>query len=97
MVWGGPNGSLSLGQARTNFRLYGAVEERFKVHVHTEMRETQTYALLLSNKDGKLGPQLHESKVDCYSPASPPPQGQPPDPARQCGIRGGAPGSGWPP
>jgi hypothetical protein len=29
---GGPNG-LSLGQARANFQLFGAVEERFKVHV----------------------------------------------------------------
>jgi bla regulator protein BlaR1 len=65
------------------------LEERFKVKVHTEMRETQTYALVLSNKDGKPGPKLHESKANCYSPASPPAQGQPLDPARLCGIRGG--------
>jgi hypothetical protein len=46
------------------------LEERFKVKVHTEMRETQTYALVLTNKDGKLGPALHESKADCYGPAN---------------------------
>jgi len=28
-VWGGPNGTLSLAQARENFRTFGAVEERF--------------------------------------------------------------------
>jgi uncharacterized protein (TIGR03435 family) len=69
--------------------LKALLEERFKVKVHTEMRETQTYGLVLSNKDGKLGPALHESKADCYGPANPPPQGQTPDPARLCGIRGG--------
>ena len=31
------------------------LEERFQVKVHTEMRETETYALVLANKDGKLG------------------------------------------
>jgi uncharacterized protein (TIGR03435 family) len=69
--------------------LKALLEDRFKVKVHTEMRDTQTYALVLSSKDGKLGPQLHESKADCYSPASPPAPGQPPDPSRLCGIRGG--------
>jgi uncharacterized protein (TIGR03435 family) len=69
--------------------LRALLEERFKVNVHTEKRETQTYALMLSNKDGKLGPALHESKADCYSVANPSPQGEPPDPTRLCGIRGG--------
>ena len=69
--------------------LRALLEERFKVKVHTEMRETPTYALVLSNKDGKLGPAVHESKVDCYSATNRPPQGQPPDPARFCAIRGG--------
>jgi bla regulator protein BlaR1 len=69
--------------------LRALLEERFMVRVHTEMRETQTYALVVSNKDGRLGPSIHESKANCYSPQSPPPPGQPPDPARLCGIRGG--------
>jgi uncharacterized protein (TIGR03435 family) len=67
--------------------LRSLLEQRFQVKVHTEMRETQTYALMLANKDGKVGPALHESKADCYSPANPPPKT--PDPARLCGIRGG--------
>jgi uncharacterized protein (TIGR03435 family) len=65
------------------------LEERFQVKVHTEMREVQMYALVLASKDGKFGPTLKESHADCYNPASPPPQGTPPDPARQCGVRGG--------
>lgn len=65
------------------------LEERFKLKVHTEMREAPVYALMLANKDGKFGPRLSESRADCYSPANPPPQGSPPDPARMCGIRGG--------
>ena len=28
-VWGGPNSSLSLSQARINFQSFGAVEERY--------------------------------------------------------------------
>lgn len=71
--------------------LKALLDERFKVKVHTETRDTQVYALVLSNKDGKLGPQLHESKADCYT--SPPPAGTPPDPARLCGIRGGPNGN----
>ena len=50
--------------------------------------DAPTYVLVLANKDGKLGPEIHESKADCYSPANPPPPGQPPDPAQFCGIRG---------
>ncbi len=64
------------------------LEDRFQVKVHTEMREVQMYALVLANKGGKFGPTLKESTADCYNPANPPPQGTPPDPARQCGIRG---------
>jgi len=69
--------------------LKALLDERFKVRVHTEMRESQTYALVMANKDGKLGPEIHESNANCYGPTTPPPpSGQPPDPARMCGIRG---------
>jgi cysteine-rich CPCC protein len=30
--WGGPNGSLTLSEARENFRRLGAVEERLVAH-----------------------------------------------------------------
>jgi uncharacterized protein (TIGR03435 family) len=57
--------------------LRALLEERFQVKVHTEMRETQTYALMLANKDGKLGPRLKRS--DCAGPDIAPP----PDPTGQ--------------
>jgi hypothetical protein len=57
--------------------LRALLEERFQVKVHTEMRETQTYALMLSNKDGRLGPRLKPS--DCHGPDIAPP----PDPTGQ--------------
>jgi uncharacterized protein (TIGR03435 family) len=56
--------------------LRSLLEERFKLRVHTETRERQTYALVLANKDGKLGPALKPSKGEC-------------DASRSCGIRGG--------
>ena len=65
------------------------LEDRFKVKIHTEMRDTPVYALMLANKDGKFGANLGESRANCYSPADPPPQNAPPDPARNCGIHGG--------
>jgi uncharacterized protein (TIGR03435 family) len=51
--------------------LRALLEERFQVKVHTEMRETKTYALILANKDGKLGPRLQRS--DCQTDAAPAP------------------------
>jgi uncharacterized protein (TIGR03435 family) len=54
------------------------LEERFHLQVHAEKREVQTYALVLANKDGKPGPQLKSSQVDCS-----------PGPTERCGIRGG--------
>jgi len=39
--------------------------DRFKLVVHTEMRETAVYALVLTRSDGRLGPQLRPSTVDC--------------------------------
>ncbi len=39
MVLGGPNGVLSLTQARVNFRACGACEERYLVHVRPPRSE----------------------------------------------------------
>ena len=33
LVWGGPNGSLSLTQARANYKVFGACEEKFLSNV----------------------------------------------------------------
>jgi hypothetical protein len=40
-VRGGPNGALSLTQARTNYRQFGACERRVLVHVRPPLPEEQ--------------------------------------------------------
>jgi uncharacterized protein (TIGR03435 family) len=45
--------------------LRNLLADRFKLVVHTEMRETAVYALVLARSDGRLGPQLRRSTVDC--------------------------------
>ena len=39
--------------------------ERFKVSVHHEVRDLPIYALVVARKDGRLGPRLRRSDVDC--------------------------------
>jgi uncharacterized protein (TIGR03435 family) len=53
--------------------------ERMKVVAHVEEREQDTFALVLARADGRLGPQLERSTLDCNPrpPASPPPPPQP--------------------
>ena len=41
------------------------LEERFKLRWHIERRELPVYALVVARPDGKLGPGLQSSKVDC--------------------------------
>jgi uncharacterized protein (TIGR03435 family) len=50
--------------------------ERMKVKAHVEQRERDTYALVLARSDGRLGPQLKPSTLDC----GPRPPGTPPPP-----------------
>ena len=61
--------------------------DRFKLKAHTELRDADTYALVLANKDGKLGTNLHPSTIDC--PVLIPGVPRNTDPARWCGVRGG--------
>jgi uncharacterized protein (TIGR03435 family) len=70
--------------------LRSLLEDRFHVRVHTELRETPVYLLELSNKDGKLGPQLHRSaQEDCRGPVGTlVPEGS----THWCGWRGGGTG-----
>jgi uncharacterized protein (TIGR03435 family) len=54
--------------------------DRFQLKVHHETKELPIYALVLANKNGKLGPQLNESKEgSCtpFDPTKPPPPLEP--------------------
>ena len=63
------------------------LEQRFKLKVRAETRETDAYTLVVSDRNGKLGRDLHPSTIDCpiFIPGAPRP---PPDPVRWCGFRG---------
>jgi len=67
--------------------------ERFKLASHHDTRPLPVYALVLARSDGKLGPQLKPSTVDCAAmrgrgrgpgtaPQAPPPFGEHP----MCGV-----------
>jgi uncharacterized protein (TIGR03435 family) len=70
--------------------LRSLVEERFHLQVHTETREMSVYLLVLEDKNGKPGPQLHPSSYDCRGLIATP--SAPADATRWCGARTGASG-----
>src|SRR5579871_4505434 len=74
---------------RVEAMLRALLEDRFQVKVHLEMRDTPIYALVLANKEPRFGALFKRSAAKCYTREDPPPRNTPPDPARQCGIRGG--------
>jgi len=57
------------------------LEDRFAVRVHMDTRTMPAFVLRVA-RNGKLGPQLKVSTVDCARPA-----GTAPDPDRWCGFR----------
>ena len=77
-----PEGSTPEQRAQMRRTMFA---ERMKLVAHVEEREQTTFALVVARSDGKLGPALKPSTLDCGprpagSPAPPPPA--PPDPEK---------------
>jgi uncharacterized protein (TIGR03435 family) len=86
---GGPPGPMQM-------MIRALLADRFKLTVHNETRELPIYSLVVARADGRLGPQLRASQVDCAAVIAaararggPPPA--PPQPGERptCGIFGG--------
>jgi uncharacterized protein (TIGR03435 family) len=68
--------------------------DRFKLKYHVERKEEEGYTLTLARRDGRFGPKLHASTVDCRARLAARGQNQnvPPLPvgALECGMRNAA-------
>jgi bla regulator protein blaR1 len=66
------------------------LKDRFKFAAHTEIRDSQRFALVLARQDGKLGRQLIESSFDCAAyaarPHGPPVPGKTPNCAARINL-----------
>lgn len=62
------------GASRASIRLMlrALLQERFQLAVHSEQRELPAYALVLAERDGRIGKGLRRSGPEC-TPVSPPP------------------------
>jgi uncharacterized protein (TIGR03435 family) len=62
--------------------------ERFQLTAHVEKRDLPAFALLLANRDGKLGPRLQRSGPQCAPVTAPPgiPIPPPPPPGPESGV-----------
>jgi uncharacterized protein (TIGR03435 family) len=58
--------------------MQGFLEERLDLTTHRETRKFPAYAMVLVNKDGRLGPSLKPSTIDCFAGgANPRPNAEP--------------------
>lgn len=62
-----PITSASLGAATSPLRpmLRSLLAERFQLVAHVEQRQVAMYALVKARTDGKLGPNLSSTQIDC--------------------------------
>jgi uncharacterized protein (TIGR03435 family) len=73
--------------------LRSLLEDRFTLKAHMEARTLPVYALTVARSDGRLGPQIHLSTVDCQAIEQARRNAPPPtllalqDPARPCVTR----------
>jgi uncharacterized protein (TIGR03435 family) len=77
------SGDLTRSQLPAVLRML--LVDRFKLVVHHETKELPTYALVLARADGRLGPRLRRSDVDCSDPRNAPPPAA--DGTPSCGFR----------
>jgi len=59
------------------------LEDRFGVRTHMETRKMPAFVLRVAARDGRFGPKLKVSTVECARPVA----GTRPDPDRWCGFR----------
>jgi len=62
-----PGPPPAAGSAPTPVQLMmrALLAERFKLAAHNETKESPIYALIVARSDGKLGPQMKKSELDC--------------------------------
>ena len=59
--------------------------DRFQLVVHHDVKELPVYHLMLARADGRLGPKLRRSEVDCSDPNAPAAKND--DGTSKCGFR----------
>ena len=80
----------TVAQAELQMMLRDLLADRFKLAVHTEAREMPIYALTRARADGKPGPQLRASELDCVARRlAPPPAGRAGRSGAAVWLRGG--------
>jgi bla regulator protein blaR1 len=62
--------------------LRSLLEDRFQLKFHRDTKEESIYALVLANKDGKLGPKLTPAKEGGCTPPDPSKRPAPPEPGK---------------